>query len=173
MYAACFTEFTLSRQGVASRVLRQAAAFNRAPGKVVYWLVTMADFGLGRTQLLPQGVPVVAYVTYQLRRAYRPARRVATGGSPAPPEEHRDMGAAVVPTSAKGPARPQRPRAQGQDRNYLLDQQQAIYDELVARRPLALASKPGAALPHPAPPSAAEITRDLAGWTSPLAGTGR
>ena len=83
MYVTYFPGFSLPRQGVASRVLRQAAVFSHAPSKVVYWLVTLADLGLSRAQLLPEGVPVVAYVTYQLHRAFCPSGQVAEGGRPA------------------------------------------------------------------------------------------
>ncbi|MDB5235653.1 MAG: hypothetical protein JWR44_2646 [Hymenobacter sp.] len=83
----------------------------------------------------------------------------------------RQGAASRVLRRAGAPTQPRRSLAHAQDRNYLLDQQQTIYDELVANRTLALESK--AALPNLVSLSAAEITRDLAGWTSPLAGTGQ
>lgn len=58
-------------------------------------------------------------------------------------------------------------QTQSQDRNYLQDQQQTVYEELVASPGPVPESEPPARCPNWSLLSAAESTRDLAGWTIP------
>ncbi|MDO7854064.1 hypothetical protein [Hymenobacter convexus] len=138
-YLTYFSEYTLPYQGVAARVVCQTAAFNRARGPVVYWLVALADFGPA------QGLPPRALVTYRLNLA-----------SPAV-EPAQD----AAPVLGRAPNLAQPLRTTEQRRNYLLDYQQAVYDEMEAGRLLVQDDQPMIPL------SLAEITRDLAGWTAP------
>lgn len=160
MYVASYSYgHTLPRPGGASRVLRRAATFTPSRDNVVYWLAAIADFGLARAQLLPQGVPVLAYVTYRLSVAFRPAKLVAD----------REIGAASLPpNTAAAREQPCLIQTQGQDRNYLSAQQQTIYEQLVAGSTLAQECQ--APVPNLVPLPLADITRELAGWSSPQAG---
>lgn len=164
MYVAYFSGFSLPRQGVASRVLRQAAVFNHAPSKVVYWLVAMADLALSRAQLLPEGVPVVAYVTYQLHRSFRPVGQPAGASSLATLADKVGGKTLSVPNGQSNLAR--QPR-HSQGRDYLLSQQQAVYDELFAKSWVMPEGVATTLQPEVELLSVAEITRDLAGWSPP------
>ena len=159
MYVAHSYGHTLPRPGGASRVLRRAAAFTPGRDNVVYWLAAIADFGLTRAQLLPQGVPVLVCVTYRLSVAFRPARLVAD----------REIGAASLPpNTAAAREQPRLVQTQDQNRSYLSAQQQTIYAQLVAGRTLAQECQ--ASVPNLVPLSLADITRELVGWSSPQAG---
>lgn len=159
MYIAYTSGYTLPRQDVASRVLRRAAVHTPGRGKVVYWLAAIGEFGLTRVQLLPQGVPVLAYVTYRLRLVFRPAALVADleGGA-----------ALLLPNTAVAPELPRHLHALGQGRNYFSGPQEAVYEELVASRKLTMDGHLPAL--NLGPLTLAEITRELAGWTTPHRG---
>lgn len=102
-----------------------------------------------------------------------PGQGLASRGLRRPAGQREDPGGAVAPRPGRPTNRPQRPVAPAaQDRNYLLGQQQAIYDELVAGHSRGLESTPVAPL-NRLPLTAAEIIRDLAGWTSSLSGRGK
>lgn len=163
MYITYFSEYMLPRQGVASRVLRPAAAFNRGQSKVVYWLAAMADFGRTRMPLLPHGVPKTAYVTYRLSLDFRPAGQVTDHSSTATLGEHTNLDTSLAPDTMLGLPQPMATLAFDHSRDYLRDQQQAVYEDLEARRELSQESKMLTLMPL----SMAEITRDLAGWTTP------
>lgn len=163
MYVAYFNGFSLPRQGVASRALRQAPVFSRAAGRGVYWLVALVDLGLGRAQLLPEGVPAVAYITYQLRRAWEPAPVETEEISMVILDEFRGELPAAVPSRALEPT-----RQLSQGRDYLLGQQQALYEKMTAG-PWGLRATTETPLPDLETLSAAELTRELGGWTSPRA----
>jgi hypothetical protein len=165
MYLTYFSEYTLPRQGVATRVLRQAVAFNPGQSKVVYWLAAMADFGRTRAPLLPHAVPIEAYVNYRLSLDFRPAGQVTDLSSTTSVGEPTGLNAPLTPSDTMGLNQPLATLTYD-TRNYLRDQQQAFYEELEARRELSKESKTLNLLPL----SITEITRDLAGWTTPQAG---
>lgn len=160
MYITYFSDQTMLRQGAASRALRQAVAFNRAQSNAVYCLAPMADFGLTRLQRLPHKGPAGAYVTYRLSLATGPASR----------SEHQEPAAALAPSSTRGLKQPRLALVQSQDRDYLMGQQLAIYEELVASHGPTPEGQPAALTPNQWPLSLAEITRDLAGWAAPQRG---
>ena len=135
-YLTSFSENKRPYQGIGSWVLHQPVAFNRAQGPVVYWLAALADFGPGRAQGLLPEVPATRLINYFLR----PAGLVAN-------QEQAALSRPLAPA----------PLTAEQRRNYLLDHQQAAYEELEASRSMR------SQLPLPL----AEITRDLAGWTTP------
>lgn len=112
---------------------------------------------------------------------------VADAGGSADLVEHRVMGLKFAPSSAHSLAdnlrelvadRSQRERLAGRARHFaqaqqwdgILDQQQAIYEEMLANQKLAPEGKRPARVPSRQPLSAPEITRDLAGWPPPRAG---
>ena len=161
----------LPRQGAASRMLRRVSALNQAPGKLVYWLTAITDFGPTRVPLLPHEGPAVAQITYRLRLAFCPTRPVAAPGNPASLGQPLGLEASVASDGTTGPKQALAALAQSHDRNYLIDQQQAIYDELVASYGPTPEGLPLALLPYRLPLSVAEITRELAGWTTPEAET--
>ena len=170
MHITYFSDNMLPRHGSATRALRRVVAFNRTLGKGVYWLTAMADFGPTLVPLLPHEGPAVAHVTYRLRLAFRPTGPVAAPGNPASLGQPLGLEALVASDGTTGPKQALVELAQSQDRNYLLDQQQAIYDELVASYGPTPEGPPLALLPYRLPLSVAEITRELAGWTTPQGG---
>ena len=160
MHITYFPDNTLPRQGAASRMLRRASALNQTPGKIVYWLTAITEFDPTRVPQLPPGGPAVANVTYRLRLAFCPASL----GQPL------GLEASVASDGTTGPKQALAALAQSHDRNYLIDQQQAIYDELVASYGPTPEGLPLALLPYRLPLSVVEITRELAGWTTPQGG---
>ena len=127
---------------------------------------------MGKQFLLGEALtPEVMHVTYFSEYAL-PCQGLASRGLRRPAVFNRTPSGAAAPRPGRTMDLPQRPvTPTGQDRNYLLDQQQAIYDELVAGHSRGLESPPMAPL-NRLPLTAAEITRDLAGWTSSLSGRG-
>ena len=158
MHITYFPDNTLPRQGAASRMLRRASALNQTPGKIVYWLTAITEFDPTRVPQLPPGVGAVAQITYRLRLAFCPAGPVAGPDNPASPGQPLGLEASVAAL------------AQSQNRNYLLGQQQAVYDELAASYGPTPEGSPLALLPYRLPLSVVEITRELAGWTTPQGG---
>ena len=169
MYHTYSSVHPLTRQDVASQVLRQTVAFNQTQSKVLYWQTALADFGHSRVSMLPHGVSMNPYVNCRLSPAFRPAGQVAEPGSSGFLNEYRGLDAVLPPSSRTG-LKPLATLARALEREYLRGHQQTMYERLEARREFALLRTSRAMRPTLRPLSIAEITRDLAGWTTPQAG---
>lgn len=138
MRISYFSDAALPRQGIGSRGLPRATAYQGACLPLVYWITAEAA-DRPQAWLLRHRLPVPGGLLYR-----------------------RSLNCAAGRPTARPPCQPD-----------ILDQQQAIYQEMLARQELPPESKGRALGPGLRPLSLTEITRDLAGWTTPPAGPPR